>query len=191
MRKKTLEDNQYNLRRVVDIPGTGPFKSKRRVENEVWVMEKNTELLEQGGRPALSRRHRVLSRPAIFARAWLERCCPTASTTGRMRRSGDRCASAKATPGHVGRPTFTRASSRRTWVNNKKKPLDDPRVRRAIHLVLRQAGTDRRRERRGADDGRRIHLSVFRASPRRRTELSQARWLTSPIRRPRSRKRRR
>src|SRR3954454_12250130 len=32
VRKKTLEDNQYNLRRVVDIPGTGPFKSKRRVE---------------------------------------------------------------------------------------------------------------------------------------------------------------
>src|SRR5437667_7842044 len=23
-----------------------------------------------------------------------------------------------------------------TWVNNKKKPLDDPRVRRAMHLVL-------------------------------------------------------
>ena len=41
VRKKTLEDNQYNLRRVVDIPGTGPFKSKRRVENEVWVMERN------------------------------------------------------------------------------------------------------------------------------------------------------
>ena len=35
VRKKTLDDNQGNLRRVVDIPGTGPFKSKRRVENEV------------------------------------------------------------------------------------------------------------------------------------------------------------
>jgi ABC-type oligopeptide transport system, periplasmic component len=23
-----------------------------------------------------------------------------------------------------------------TWVNNKKKPLDDPRVRRALHLVF-------------------------------------------------------
>src|ERR1700704_1358887 len=41
VRKKTLEDNQYNLRRVVDIPGTGPFKSKRRVENEVWGLGKN------------------------------------------------------------------------------------------------------------------------------------------------------
>ncbi|MDP3158812.1 MAG: ABC transporter substrate-binding protein, partial [Reyranella sp.] len=40
VRRKTLEDNGYNLRRVVDIPGTGPFKSLRRVENEVWAMEK-------------------------------------------------------------------------------------------------------------------------------------------------------
>ena len=48
VRKKTLEDNQYNLRRVVDIPGTGPFKSKRRVENEVWVMEKNANYWNKG-----------------------------------------------------------------------------------------------------------------------------------------------
>ncbi|MBO0742240.1 MAG: ABC transporter substrate-binding protein, partial [Hyphomicrobiaceae bacterium] len=48
VRKKTLEDNQYNLRRVVDIPGTGPFKSKRRVENEVWVMERNDKYWNQG-----------------------------------------------------------------------------------------------------------------------------------------------
>ena len=48
VRKKTLEDNQYNLRRVVDIPGTGPFKSKRRVENEVWVMERNPNYWNKG-----------------------------------------------------------------------------------------------------------------------------------------------
>ena len=47
-RKKTLEDNNYNLRRVVDIPGTGPFKSKRRVENEVWVMERNPNYWNKG-----------------------------------------------------------------------------------------------------------------------------------------------
>ena len=41
VRKKTLEDNNYNLRKVVTYPGTGPFRSVRRVENEVWVMERN------------------------------------------------------------------------------------------------------------------------------------------------------
>src|SRR5438552_16352809 len=41
VRKRTLEDNNYNLRKVVTYPGTGPFRTARRVENEVWVMEKN------------------------------------------------------------------------------------------------------------------------------------------------------
>ena len=41
LRKKTLEDNNYNLRKVVVYPGTGPFRSVRRVENEVWIMERN------------------------------------------------------------------------------------------------------------------------------------------------------
>ena len=45
-RKKTLEDNNYNLRRVVDIPGTGPFKSKRRVENS----ERHQQMREHAGK---------------------------------------------------------------------------------------------------------------------------------------------
>src|SRR4051794_18947143 len=41
VRKKTLEDNNYNLRKVEIYPGTGPLKSLKRVENESWLMEKN------------------------------------------------------------------------------------------------------------------------------------------------------
>ena len=48
VRKKTLEDNNYNLRKVVVYPGTGPFRSVRRVENEVWVMEKNPNYWNKG-----------------------------------------------------------------------------------------------------------------------------------------------
>jgi peptide/nickel transport system substrate-binding protein len=33
--KKTLEENDYNLRKVSSIPGTGPHKTQRRVENEI------------------------------------------------------------------------------------------------------------------------------------------------------------
>src|SRR5499427_2645444 len=36
VRKQTLEDNHYNLRRVLNYPGTGPFRHVRRVDKEVW-----------------------------------------------------------------------------------------------------------------------------------------------------------
>src|SRR5271157_2690518 len=48
VRKKTLEDNNYNLRKVANIPGTGPFKTVRRVENEVWVVEKHKDYWNTG-----------------------------------------------------------------------------------------------------------------------------------------------
>jgi len=48
VRKQTLEENNYNLRKVVTYPGTGPFRSIRRVENEIWVMEKNPNYWNKG-----------------------------------------------------------------------------------------------------------------------------------------------
>src|SRR3981189_1924304 len=41
LRKKTQEDNNYNLRKVEIYPGTGPFRSKQRGEKEEWGQEKN------------------------------------------------------------------------------------------------------------------------------------------------------
>jgi ABC-type transport system substrate-binding protein len=131
VRKKTLEDNQYNLRRVVDIPGTGPFKSKRRVENEVWVMEKNASYWNKGlpyldgiefyhalpFSPELG--SAILSNRVDYARI----CDPV---TARK---------AKETKG-MSTTAFYQSVIQGTWMNNKKKPLDDARVRRAIHLSL-------------------------------------------------------
>src|SRR5438552_6647975 len=48
VRKKTLEDNNYNLRKLSDYPGTGPFRSVRYVENEVRVVEKNKSYWNKG-----------------------------------------------------------------------------------------------------------------------------------------------
>jgi peptide/nickel transport system substrate-binding protein len=42
VRKKTLEDNNYKLRKLATYPGTGPSRSVRRIENELWLMERNT-----------------------------------------------------------------------------------------------------------------------------------------------------
>ena len=134
VRKKTLEDNQYNLRRVVDIPGTGPFKSKRRVENEVWVMERNPnywskELPYLDGvefyhgipfSPELG--SAVLSGRTDYARI-------VDPITARK---------AKETPG-MSSLNFYQSVIQGTWPNAKKKPFDDPRVRRAVHLTFERA----------------------------------------------------
>jgi peptide/nickel transport system substrate-binding protein len=131
VRKKTLEDNQYNLRRVVDIPGTGPFKSKRRVENEIWVMEKNASYWNKGlpyldgiefyhalpFSPDLG--SAILSNRVDYARI-------VDPVTSRK---------AKETKG-MSSTNFYQSVIQGTWVNSKKKPLDDPRVRRALHLVF-------------------------------------------------------
>jgi ABC-type transport system substrate-binding protein len=131
VRKKTLDDNQGNLRRVVDIPGTGPFKSKRRVENEVWVMEKNANYWNKGlplldgiefyhalpFSPELG--SAILSNRVDYARI-------VDPVTSRK---------AKDTKG-MSTTAFYQSVIQGTWMNSKKKPLDDPRVRRAIHLCL-------------------------------------------------------
>ena len=131
VRKKTLEDNQYNLRRVVDIPGTGPYKSKRRVENEVWVMERNDKYWNQGlpyldgvefyhGLPfSPELGSAVLSGRTDYARI-------VDPVTARK---------AQATPG-MSSLNFYQSVIQGTWPNATKKPFNDPRVRRAVHLVL-------------------------------------------------------
>ena len=157
VRKKTLEDNNYNLRKVVDIPGTGPFKSKRRVENEVWVMEKNAELLEQG--PALSRRHRVLSRAAVLARARLGD--PVQPRRLRPhRRSGDG-AQGQGDAGHVVDQLLPERHPGHLGQQQEEAARRSAGAARAASGV-RPAGAGRRGQGRGADDGRRLHLPVLR-----------------------------
>ncbi|WP_149535769.1 ABC transporter substrate-binding protein [Siccirubricoccus phaeus] len=130
-RKKTLEDNGYNLRRVVNIPGTGPFRSVRRVENEVWVMERNANYWNKGlpYLDGLEFYHALPFSPELGS----------ALLSGRVdyARIMDPVSNrrVRATPGMSG-TDFYQSVIQATWVNAKKKPLDDPRVRRALHLVL-------------------------------------------------------
>jgi ABC-type transport system substrate-binding protein len=131
VRKKTLEDNQYNLRRVQDIPGTGPFKSKRRVENEVWVMERHEKYWNKG-LPYLDGvefYHALPFSPELGSSLLSGRVdYARLLDPGSLRR-------VKATAGMSG-TDFYQSVIQATWMNNKKKPMDDPRVRRAFHLVL-------------------------------------------------------
>lgn len=131
VRKKTLEDNNYNLRKVEVYPGTGPFRSKRRVENEVWVMEKNTAYWNKGlpYLDGIEFYHALpfsteLGSAILSGRVDYARIVDPVTTR-----------KAKATPG-MSTATFNQSVIQGTWVNLKRKPLDDPRVRRAMHLAF-------------------------------------------------------
>ena len=103
----------------------------RRVENEVWVMEKNTNYWNKGlpyldgiefyhplpFSPELG--SAILSNRVDYARI-------VDPVTSRK---------AKETPG-MSTTAFNQSVIQGTWINDKKKPFDDPRVRRAIHLAL-------------------------------------------------------
>jgi ABC-type transport system substrate-binding protein len=129
--KKTLEENNYNLRQVLNIPGTGPYKTKRRVENEIWVMEKNQNYWNKG-LPYLDGIEfynllpfsqelgsAILSGRVDYARAL---------DPGTARR-------AATIPG-LSTAKFYQSVIHATWMNAKRPPFDDPRVRRAMHLLF-------------------------------------------------------
>ncbi|HXP03110.1 MAG TPA: ABC transporter substrate-binding protein [Stellaceae bacterium] len=131
VRKKTLEDNNYNLRKVEIYPGTGPFKSVKRVENEVWVMEKNRDYWNN-------------PLPYLDGIEFYH-ALPFSTELGSSILSGRTdyiritdpvtVRKAKETPG-LKTAQFNQSVIQGVWLNHKKKPLDDPRVRRALHLAF-------------------------------------------------------
>jgi ABC-type transport system substrate-binding protein len=128
--KNTLEANNYDLRRVFNIPGTGPYKTKRRVENEVWVMERNPNYWNKD-LPYLDgiEFYNLLPFSPELGAAIL---------SGRVdyARALDPATARKAAmvPG-MSTARFYQSVIHATWVNAKRPPFDDPRVRRALHLL--------------------------------------------------------
>src|ERR1700738_293733 len=131
VRKKTLEDNNYNLRKVVTYPGTGPFRSARRVENEVWVMEKNPNYWNKGlpSVDGIEFYHVLPFSPEMASAILSNRVDYVLATDPVTFRK------AKTMP-EISTDTHYQSVVHATWINNKKKPLDDPRVRRALNLAL-------------------------------------------------------
>ena len=131
IRKKTLEDNNYNLRKVEIYPGTGPFKSVRRVENEVWVFEKNKSYWNNPlpYLDGIEFYHAVpfsveLGSSILSGRTDYIRI--TDPVTVRK---------AKEMPGFK-TAQFNQSVIQGVWLNHKKPPLNDVRVRRALHLTF-------------------------------------------------------
>ncbi len=131
VRKKTLEDNNYNLRKTLDVPGTGPFRSVRRVEQEVWVMEKNKDYW-MDGLPYLDGiefYHGLPFSPELGSGLLAGRTDYARLIDPVTRKEVDKRDGMTATD-------YYQSVIQAVWVNAKRKPFDDPRVRRAMHLVF-------------------------------------------------------
>jgi len=131
VRKKTLEENQGNLRQVMAYPGTGPFRHVSRKDKEVWIMERNPNYWNKG-LPYLDRLEVYHMMPfsaelgASFLAGKLDYARLLDPVSWRK---------AKEMPG-VTAAAFNQSVIQAFWMNLKKKPLADVRVRRAIHLAM-------------------------------------------------------
>jgi peptide/nickel transport system substrate-binding protein len=130
VRKQTLEDNNYDLRRVPDYPGTGPFKHESLEPGIVRRMVKNEDYWNPD-LPYLDEMHAF----------HLDLGPKTGAAC--LANTVDFCwgidpVTAQRVPDVDGLSTVEISPVIRTgmYINVHKKPFDDPRVRRAINLVL-------------------------------------------------------
>ena len=132
VRKKTLDDNQGNLRQVMAYPGTGPFKHVSRKDKEVWIMERNPDYWNKG-LPLVDKLeiyHFLPFTPELGA----------SILSGRVdyARLLDPVSwrKVKETQGMTA-GVFNQSVIQAFWTNmEKNKALADPKVRRAIHLAM-------------------------------------------------------
>jgi ABC-type transport system substrate-binding protein len=131
VRKKTLEDNNYNLRQVLYAPGTGPFRHVKRVDREVSVLARNPDYWNEGlpYLDGIEFYHFEAFSPPLGAALFAGRL-DYARLLDQVSRK-----KLQATPGMSG-TSFYQSVIQAVWVNTTKKPFDDPRVRRAMHLAF-------------------------------------------------------
>jgi peptide/nickel transport system substrate-binding protein len=132
VRKKSLDDNQGNLRQVMNYPGTGPFRHVSRKDKEVWIQERNPNYWNKG-LPYVD--HLEVYHLAPFSPE-----LGSAFLSGKIdyARLLDPISwrKAKEMPGVTG-AAFNQSVIQAFWMNQKKnKAFQDVRVRRAIHLAM-------------------------------------------------------
>ena len=131
VRKKTLDDNGGNLRQVMAYPGTGPFRHGSRKDKEVWIMEKNPSYWNKG-LPYLDKLE-VYHMPPFSAELGSSFLAGKLDYARLLDPVSWR--KAKEMPGATA-AAFNQSVIQAYWINMKKKPLADPKVRRAIHLAM-------------------------------------------------------
>jgi ABC-type transport system substrate-binding protein len=131
VRKKTLDDHGGNLRQVMDYPGTGPFRHVSRKDKEVWIMERNPNYWNKG--------LPYVDRLEIYNLPPFSPDLGAATLTGKVDygRILDPITwrKVKETPGMTA-GELNQSVIQAVYLNNRKPPFNDPRVRRAFHLAL-------------------------------------------------------
>jgi peptide/nickel transport system substrate-binding protein len=131
VRKKSLDDNEQNLRNIPNYPGTGPFRHVSRKDKEVWIQEKNPNYWNKG-LPYVDKLE-IYHLPPFspeLGQSLLAKNVDYARLLDPV--SARKVAS---TPG-MKSTDFYQSVIQAVWTNMKKKPFADPRVRRAFHLAL-------------------------------------------------------
>ncbi len=135
--KKSLEENNNDLRSVMMAPGTGPFKFSEFIPGEKLVLVANEEYWN----PELPYIDGI---ELLNVGAWVDR--GTAVLTGQADLSFNVSADTWAegtTREELGTALAPCLNSHMVAINNTVPPLDNPLVRRAIHLAVdRQAVID-------------------------------------------------
>lgn len=131
VRKQTLEENDFNLKRVKDYPGTGPFMFEDFSDQEFLKLEKNPNYWNPD-LPYLDGIH------LLHLNAWVPEM-GAALLAGRVdyARAIEPGSFKKA----IEHPEIETAQYPQhvifaMWMNNSRDPMSDARVRRAMHLVL-------------------------------------------------------
>src|SRR6266581_621051 len=131
VRKKTLDDNNYNLRQVMNFPGTGPYRHVSRKDKEIWIQERNPDYWNKG-LPLVDKLeiyHMMPFSPELGSsflsgKVDYARLLDPVSWRKAKEMSGVTVAA------------FNQSVIQAVWMNMKKKPLADVRVRRAMHLAM-------------------------------------------------------
>src|SRR6266481_6666512 len=130
MRKQTLEENQYDLRRVSVYPGTGPFRHKSLEPGVVRKLERNPdywnpELPYLDGIDIYHLEFGPKTGAACLAHI-VDFCWGIDPVTEKKAQKMKGLTTARVYP-----TTYWGL-----WLNFRTKPFDDVRVRRAVNLVL-------------------------------------------------------
>ena len=128
--KKSIDDNKGDLRKVI-APGTGAFKFKDHKVGERWLFDKNTEYWDKE-LPYLD------GLEFIHAPAWSDRGTAVLTSQADMswNVSQETWAEGKKRTNDIKVNLFPSTGAYMLYFNGAKKPLDDARVRRAMHLSL-------------------------------------------------------